>query len=134
MEIDFDSFTLQHIEATLLTNCFNTGDMKKNQAMTDYFSLKNHPQASFIMTKCRKFSKLTNNSYQLIISGALQFASIHRQLAINCMIKRNATDMLFCNLQFKWSFKAYGLKAPRLLFLTVRDIVDINAHLEFIAQ
>jgi hypothetical protein len=36
------------------------------------------------------------------------------------------------DLDYKWSFKAYGLKAPRLLFLTVRDIVDISGKGKFI--
>jgi hypothetical protein len=67
----------------------------------------------------------------MTVLGILELSGIRRQLPIVCMVTKN-DEMMIIDLQFKWSFKAYGMKAPRLLFMTVRDIVDIKAHLEFI--
>ncbi len=53
-----------------------------------------------------------------------------RQLPVEFVIIRNGHGFSI-DLAYKWSFKAYGLKAPRLLFLTVRDIVDISGKGEF---
>jgi polyisoprenoid-binding protein YceI len=130
IEIDFDSLELQHIKVSVEANCFDTGDADKNKAMKDFFVLKSHPEASFVMSECQEFCKMAGGNYKMTVLGILEFAGIRRQLPITCMVKRNDKQVLI-DLQFKWSFKAYGMKAPRLLFMTVRDIVDIKAHLEF---
>jgi len=129
-DIDFDNLLLHHIEATVETRFFDTGDAKRNKAMFDFFALENNPTSSFTMTECREFERITHSKFQLTILGVLDFTGIRRQLPITCTLNRE-TKNLSLDLQFKWSFKAFGLKAPRLLFLTVRDIVDIKAHLEF---
>ena len=128
--IDFDSLELQHIEVAVETNSFNTGDADKNKAMKDFLNLESHPQASFIMTECREFCRMSDTSYKMTVLGILELAGIRRQLPITCVVKNNDKEIAI-DLQFKRSFKAYGMKAPRLLFMTVRDIVDIQAHLEF---
>ncbi len=130
LHIDFDSLELQHIEVSVDANCFDTGDTDKNKAMKDFFTLDSHPEASFLMTECREFCRMADNSYKMTVLGILELAGIRRQLPITCMVKKNDTRINI-DLQFKWSFKAYGMTAPRLLFMTVRDIVDIKAHLEF---
>lgn len=130
MEIDFDSLSLANIQAVVKTCFFDTGDDSKNKAMVEYFSLDQYPEASFIMTECQKFSKVGDSLYQFTILGILEFSGIRRQLPITCTLSRGDRQLQL-DLQFKWSFKAYGLKPPTLLFLKVRDIVDIKAHLEF---
>jgi polyisoprenoid-binding protein YceI len=132
LEIDFDNLNLANIQAMVETSCLDTGDDSKNKAMVEYFSLDKHPQASFIMTECKEFSKEKDNLYKITVLGILGFAGIRRQLPITCTL--NHTDkQLSLDLQFKWSFKAYGIAPPTLLFLKVRDIVDIKARLFFTA-
>lgn len=133
MDIDLDNLNLADIQAVVKTAFFDTGDDSKNKAMVDYFSLDKHPDASFNMTECKELSKVKDNIYQLTILGILEFSGIRRQLPITCTLNR-AEGHIQLDLQFKWSFKAYGLKPPTLLFLKVRDIVDIKAHLEFTAE
>jgi len=130
IDIDFDSLKLQHIEVSVDVNCFDTGDVGKNKAMKEFFLFDSYPEASFLMTECREFSRVAENSYKMTVLGILEFVGIRRQLPITCMVTKNDAQITI-DLQFKWSFKAYGMKAPRLLFMTVRDIVDIKAHLEF---
>ncbi len=130
IDIDFDSLTLTSIQVVLDTSFFDTGDNIKNKEIVDFFSLDKYPEASFIMTQCQNFSKVQNNRYHLTVLGILEFSAISRQLPITCILNKDG-ERLHLDLQFKWSFKAYGLKAPTLLFLKVRDIVDIKAHLEF---
>jgi len=130
MELDPDSLELRHVEAVLDTGCLDTGNLEKNRAMQDYFSMDKHPEMSFILTECLKVRPLSDGSYRVSVLGILELAGIRRQLPISCAAKM-VDEKILVNLQFKWSFKAYGLKAPQLLFLTVRDIVDIQAQLEF---
>lgn len=130
IEIDFETLALQRIQVAVDANCFDTGDADKNRAMKDFFSLEMYPEASFVMTGCREFCRTATNSYKIIVLGILELAGIRRQLPITCTVTEDDEQILI-DLQFKWSFKAYGMKSPRLLFLTVRDIVDIKAHLEF---
>ena len=132
IEIDFDALTVQKIQATVDAGCFDTGDAGKNKAMVDFFVLEKYPEASFVMTECTEFIQTTANNYKMTVLGILELSGIRRQMPITCMVKKNE-GQIEIDLQFKWSFKAYGMKAPRLLFLTVRDIVDIKAHLEFTA-
>jgi len=129
IEVDFVSLELQHIEVVVDANSFDTGDADKNKAMKDFFTLEIHPQASFIMTECREFCRMADNSYKMTVLGILELAGVRRQLPITCKLQKK-DEQIDIDLQFKWSFKAYGMKAPRLLFMTVRDIVDIKAHLE----
>jgi len=130
IEIDFDTLGLQHIQVAVDANCFDTGDADKNKAMKDFFALDSHPEASFVLTECQEFCKMADDNYKMTVLGILELAGIRRQLPITCKLTKN-NEQILIDLQFKWSFKAYGMKAPRLLFMTVRDIVDIEAHLVF---
>lgn len=130
LKIEFDNLEIRNIVVISEISCFDTGDPERNRAMNNFFSLEKHPEASFVMTECREFCRLDNGRYRITVQGVLELAGIRRQLPITFMIQPDEAQIQL-DLEFKWSFKAYGLKAPRLLFLTVRDIVDIKAHLEF---
>jgi len=131
INIDFEQLSLHHAQVTLETRYLDTGDDDKNRAMRNFFKLDQHPETGFVMTECRELCQLKNNKYKMTVLGILDFVSIRRQLPITAMLTVQK-EKIIMDLHFKWSFKAYGLKPPRLLFMTVRDIVDIKAHLEFI--
>lgn len=130
LAFDPEKGVLKAIEAAADTGSFETGDADRNKAMDDFFHLKDHPETSFLMTEVKSQKAGAGGKQTVSLVGILEFAGIRRQLPINCTIMVNDGTISF-DLTFKWSFKAFGLKAPRLLFLTVRDIVDIKAHLEF---
>ncbi len=131
LDIDTETLVPSVIQAEARTECFDTGDGERNKAMMDFFHFEKHPLASFTLTQCNASRKSGQNSCRATLVGVLELAGIQRQLPITTDIQR-AEERLTMDLKFKWSFKAYGIKAPRLLFLTVRDIVDISAHLEFL--
>ena len=132
-EIDVDQGTLQCLRAEVETRCFDTADRERTRAMSRYFALPDHPRAGFSLSECREFRYLGGNRWRTAMLGVLDFVDIRRQLPLTGLLQM-ANGRLLWDLQCKWSFKAYGLKAPRMLFLAVRDIVDIAAHLEFIPQ
>jgi polyisoprenoid-binding protein YceI len=132
LEVDTQDFAITDILALAKTCTFDTGDADRNKAMEDFFELKAHTETSFKMTELKSLQALGKNKYKATVLGILDFAGIKRQLPIVCSVENKGERIVF-DIAVKWSFKAYGLKAPRLLFLTVRDIVDIGAHLEFIA-
>ncbi len=132
-DIDFESMAVKQIEAYALNEFFDTGYADRNKAMVDFFNFEENKHSSFVMTECREFKKLSETKYKIDMLGVLEFAGIRRQLPIACILIKNE-DSLNASMSVKWSFKAYGIKAPQLLFLKVRDIVDISASLELSAS
>lgn len=133
LELDTENFSIENIVASAQTQFFDTGDADKNKAMVDYFDLSTNSETSFTMTGLQGIQSVADDKYRAKILGILDFAGIRRQLPVTCVIQKQDTRIIF-DISLKWSFKAYGLKRPQLLFLTVRDIVDINAHLEFVPE
>ncbi len=130
MEINFHSGLLTHARAVAQTRHFDTGFDDRNRAMFEYMQVDKYPEASVEMIEQTGFSRLDESRYQVSVQAALEFIGARRRLPLNFMITRNGSGFSI-DLDFKWSFRAYGLKAPRLLFLTVRDIVDISGKGEF---
>lgn len=131
--IDFNAGTVTHARAVARTEHFDTGDAERNMAMETYIQTGAYPEASVEMTEVKAFTAIGDNRYQVTVLAVLEFMARRRQLPLNFTVALT-DDGLAVDLAFKWSFKAYGLKAPRLLFLTVRDIVDISGHGEFKRQ
>lgn len=132
-DIDFDNLTVNKIEAVALNEFFDTGFDDRNKAMVDFFKFNENKESSFVFTECKEFKKINESRYQITVLGILDFVGIRRQLPITFIVQK-AEQNLKVGLKFKWSFKAYGIKAPSLLFLKVRDIVDISANLDLIVQ
>ncbi len=132
-DIDFEEMKVHQVQAEALNEFFDTGYAERNKAMFDFFSFATNKKSSFYLTECKEFTKKTDTTYQISMLGVLEFAGIRRQLPITCILRKDG-DSLIASMKVKWSFKAYGIKAPRLLFLTVRDIVDISADLVLSAQ
>ncbi len=132
MDIDFDNLTIVQAKAIAQVSCFDTGDKERNQAMMDYIRSEEIPEASLEMTQVEEFSAIDESRYKVSIRAILTFMGIKRNLPLSFTITRTDGGIQV-DLFFKWSFKAYGLKAPQLLLLKVRDIVDIKGtgFLEF---
>jgi len=132
MGIDFDSQTIAFARARAKTRYFDTGHADRNKAMSDYMQIDKYPEASIELTEVKSFTRMDDTRYKVDVLVALEFMGQARQLPLNFVITRSADNQGFSiTLDFKWSFKAFGLKAPSLLFLTVRDIVDISGKGEF---
>lgn len=131
--IDFDALTIDFAKARAKTACFDTGDAERNKAMFDYMQIDKAPEASIELTTIKSFTRTDDTRYKVEVLAVLEFMGQARQLPLNFVITRSADKMEFSiALDFKWSFKAFGLKAPSLLFLKVRDIVDISGKGRFI--
>ncbi len=132
-DIDFENLVIHQIEAVALNEFFDTGYDDRNKAMVDFFKFDKNRESSFVMTECKEFKVIGEDKYRITVLGVLDFVGIRRQLPITCTLRKEG-DNVKVDLKFKWSFKAFGIKAPRLLFLTVRDIVDISANLDLKVQ
>ncbi len=130
VEVDFDKGEITNFVAKAATMEFETGDVSRNKAMQDFFSFTKYPETSFHTTKPVTLKK-RGNKWQGEIVGILELAGVRRQLPVNCILYKEDGLPVF-EFSLKWSFKAFGMKVPRLLFLTVRDIVDISAVLRCI--
>ena len=130
MEADFSTGHLQSLQAEVKTRCFETAAPERTESMSRYFAFIEHPNASFTLSRCQEVVSEGSGRWRVKMLGVLSFVDIRRQLPVYGIVQEENGRLLW-ELQCKWSFKAYGLKAPRLLMLSVRDIVDIKAHLEF---
>jgi len=89
-----------------------------------YETLKVNSYKNIIYTI--KSIKSLNGKYQLI--GELNFAGKIKSLNVNAnIIKKGSNISLSSNFAIKLS--DYGLKAPKILFLSVRDKIDISVKL-----
>jgi len=130
--IDWNKGRVEKLWAGVNTGDFQTTDPERTQAMSRYFSFPDHPRATFSMTECRDFQKQGGNHWRTSMLGILDFVGVRRQLPVQGALRSTQEGLLHLELRCKWSFKAFGIKAPRLLFLTVGDIVDITAQLQLI--
>ncbi len=131
MGINFDAGTISYARASAQTRYFDTGFNDRNKAMTDYMQIEKYPESSIELTQVKAFTRANDTRFQIKALAVLRFMGQQRQLPISFIIMRNHIGFSI-DLDFKWSFKAYDLKAPRLLFLRVRDIVDISGKGEFV--
>jgi polyisoprenoid-binding protein YceI len=129
-EFDLENSMLHHLHVTAATVDFKTDDAAKTRAMADFFAFSTHPEADFLMTRCLEFISLPTGNHRITVQGILTFAGIRRQLPITSIVSGSRECVLW-DLHFKWSFSAYGLQAPSLLLMRLRDIVDIHARLAF---
>lgn len=131
MGINFDAGTISYARASAQTCYFDTGFDDRNKAMADYIQLDKYPESSIELTEVTAFIRLDDTRFQIDALVVLEFMGQRRQLPVSFFIIRDHSDF-FIDLDFKWSFKAYGLKVPRLLFFTVRDIVNISGKGKFV--
>lgn len=121
------------LEARLDNDFLRTPDAARTRAMRDYFALVRHPSSSFIMSDLGECAQIDERSYRAVLWGALDFAGVRRRLPVTCLARVGDGEVVM-NLRCTWSFRAFGFKRPRLLFLAVADLVDIRAELRFQLQ
>jgi hypothetical protein len=126
--VDLANRRLDNFAATAETLSFTTADRQRTEAMRDYFFLREHRQTSFRLSEPCALADAGQGRYRGVMVGVLEFAAIRRQMPLTCLLHRTPAGITM-SVSGRWSFKAFGLRAPRLLFLTVRDIVDISARL-----
>jgi len=130
VEIDFHSLVLNKLHAVAEVAFFTTGNEDRNKAMSDYLVVGRFPKASVEMIECKSFKKVNRGAYRVSVLAVLEFMSIRRQMPI-IFYAVPADGEMKIEVALQWSFKGYGLNAPRLLFLKVRDIVDIKGWGQF---
>ena len=130
IDIDFERQTIRHARACADVNFFTTGDSDRTAAMKEFMTVERFPEAAVEMAQCRTFEKIDDTRFRVSVLAVLEFMGVRRQLPVSFTITLEK-KLMRIDLSFKWSFSAYGIKAPRLLFLTVRDIVDIKGTGDF---
>ncbi len=131
MGINFDAGTISYARASAQTCCFDNGFDDRNRAMSDYMQIDKYPESIIELTQIKALTRLDDTRFQIDALAVLEFMGRRRQLPVSFFIARDNSEFSI-DLDFKWSFKAYDLKASRLLFLTVRDIVDISGKCNFL--
>jgi len=126
IEIDFNALTLDSARARADVRKFTTLDADRDKAMQAFMDPDANPEAAIEMTKVEAFEQIDDRHYRIQCLAILTFMGIRRQMPVAFSLCRDGNSGFTIDVTFKWSFQAYGLKAPRLLFLTVRDIVEIR--------
>ena len=131
-QIDIDVLN-QRFDVTAFgpVQSFDTGNKQKNRAVMDFMMPGKFPNACVDVNQCTNFKEIGENRYQITVLMILEIMGIRRQMPVTFTAVQE-DESFFIEAAFKWSFSAYGLKAPRLLFLKVRDIVDIKASAQLV--
>ena len=130
IDINLEKNDIKEIDIEVKTKFFTTGDKLKDIELHKYISSKKIEVATFKLKKLKSFKKVKDNIYQIDLLGILNFMNIERDLRLKFKIEYK-DNLIYTKLNFDWSFKNYGFKAPQLLFLKVKDKVSINLELNF---
>ncbi len=98
----------------------------RDDHMHETINVVGHPLISYTIKSVSKDDK-SDNSYML--NGVLELHGVKKELDVDAEMVQN--DSLI-NLRSKFSLNMsdFGIKPPVLLFLTVRDRVDIDVNLD----
>ena len=92
--------------------------------MHESMNIKLHKSVSFYISSLKK----QENSYE--ISGYLVLNGVKKEIKSIAVILRNA-DILTLNGTFSIKMSDFSIEPPTLLFLSVRDQVDIKYKLHY---
>lgn len=116
------------IESLKGTVALNTLDLVSDNSdrdahMYETLGVKEFTKISFDIKKIIKIQ----DSYS--IGGSLKLHGVEKALVVPAtIIKTN--DGVNITSKFSFNMSEYGIEPPTLLFLTVRDLVDIDVNLE----
>ncbi|WP_292662243.1 YceI family protein [Nitratifractor sp.] len=95
---------------------------KRDEHMYEAMAVKKYPKIRFTIAKVRR----QGSAY--LIEGTLTLHGTSRRLKIPAKIVRKGKT-LELRSRFRILMSDYGIQPPKLMFLTVRDAVDITVYL-----
>lgn len=101
---------------------FTSTNSSRDEHMQEMFEMKTFPTITFHINNVVKKAK------KYILEGTLAMHGVTKDIAVICSIEPHGTTF---TMQSNFSVKVtdYGMEQPTLLFLTVRNRVDIDAKL-----
>lgn len=63
------------------------------------------------------------------LTGTLEFHGVSREVSVTAKVRFESPERAEVAATFPVSLKAYGVKRPSLLFVAVKDRIEITAHL-----
>ncbi len=63
------------------------------------------------------------------LTGTLEFHGVSREVSVTAKVRFESPERAEVEATFPVSLKAYGVKRPSLLFVAVKDRIEITAHL-----
>lgn len=109
---------------SLETLALKSDNDKRDANMYELLNATLHPQVSFEMTNVSK------NGDEYTVEGNLTLNGVKAPVSSKAIIKEEGNKInLFGN--FSILLSSYGMKPPKLLFLTVQDQIDITYTLNY---
>ena len=117
------------IESLNGTVSINSGELvsdntERDEHMYEAIEVKQFPKIAYKINSVTK----NENGYQL--NGEFTLHGVSKPLNVNAEIKTNEDGTLSLNSTFSILSTEYGIKPVTLLFLTVRDQIDITVSLK----
>ncbi len=100
----------------------HSDNKKRDEHMYETLDVKKYPKIVFDIQKVQKIS----NAYRL--TGTLKLHGKSKRVSIPAKITKTSKGYKL-NANFSIKMSSYGIKPPKLLFLSVRDRVDITVYL-----
>lgn len=101
---------------------FRSTNSSRDEHMQEMFEMKTFPTITFQINNVIKKAK------NYILEGTLSMHGVKKNIAVMCSIEPNGT-IFTMQSNFNVKVTDYGMEQPTLLFLTVRNRVDIDAKL-----
>lgn len=116
--------TVESIKGKIYFNTLSLVSDKKDRDENMYELLK----ADKIKTISFDITSITKNNEGYVISGNLNLNGISKNINVKSAITENK-NLVTLNGAFSMKLTDFGLKPPTLLFLTVRDQIDITYNI-----
>ncbi len=110
---------------SLSTFSFHSDNEKRDLHMYETLHSKAFPQISFRLNSIEKL----DNSF--LIKGFLTLNGLEKEVSSIAQIK-DENNHLILDGNFSINLTSFNLEPPTMLFLTVRDQIDISYHLDYI--
>ena len=123
--------SIESIRGLISINSYDlvSDNKSRDESMYDTINAKLYPKIKFSIIDIKKIDKESNN---YMIKGFLTLNNISKKVESICEI--NFNDTLYFNGFFEIYLTDFNIKPPSLLFLNVRNRVDIDYNLILIGS
>jgi polyisoprenoid-binding protein YceI len=97
-------------------------NLDRDKHMYEVLNIEKYPKISFNIKSIKEIDK------EYLINGVLNLHSTSKELDIIATIKESKNTLLL-DSNFSIKMSDFGMEPPKILFLKVRDLVDLSIHL-----
>lgn len=127
---DIEAPSIMMVSLDVESGSFTSGDRLKDYATRDYLDYRKFPTISFKSEEI-KVRRTAVRQFQSEISGQLTIMEATRPINVRSEIRVDDEGRIYGQCAFRISLSDFGLKPPKILFLSIKNFMEIQASLSF---